>query len=737
MEFLNPLFLAGMGAIAAPIIIHLLNRQRYKKVEWAAMRFILEAIKRTHRRLRLEEILLLIMRCLILMLLALALSRPFITGSLLGLASEGNRYAIIALDASYSTGARTGHETAFDRAKKQAAGIISDLQKGDKLSVVILSHTPHALQADPTSNLEAARTEVMNLAPSHGGATLASSLEPLRELVKKSKLKNINLYLLTDNQRRFWLGLKEEPNSDRRIAFENLAQSARTYVIDVGQDVGPNLTVSGLRTSTPVITRGFPFKFIADVTNYGGDPVQNVELTLWVGEQRHSTRTMQLNPGETKSAAFDYRFDITGPVPVRAQLSADSLEIDNHRHLALDVEEGVKVLVVDPKILEPPLKSESFFLRYALNPQFEEGKTEKSPILFSTAAPRDLDAMDLNEYRVVFLTNVGDDIAEAAVRRLHEYVKNGGGLIQFLGGAASAGSFNSKYLGETGFLAAPLGGQGGDSTRKRFVNIQESETDHPVLRELKDHNRSLRQLLVYQYFSVDETRLPEGALVLARYAGGQGMAETGSPAIVERRIGKGRSILITTSVGDETWSHMFADYTGTFHMFLHELTRYSSRGGAETLQIQVGETITKLVPSELFQKEVLLRPPEREPIPQTVSKNDAGEFRVSFDATELSGLYLLQRATTAVKPGPEDTVAWFAVNIDPREGDLLREPPEEMKKFLEDRRVLLLAPGSDPTPIVEKTSGAEYWKEIAILLLILMAVEMFFAWRFGSFRKKS
>jgi len=170
MEFINPLFLFATGAIAAPIIIHLLNRQRYKKVEWAAMRFVLEAIKRTHRRLRLEEILLLILRCLILVLLAMALARPYITGSLLGLAGDGNRYAIIVLDASYSTGARVGHESAFDRAKKQAAGIIADLQKGDRLSVVVLSHVPHALQADPTSNLEGARTELMNLAPSHGGA---------------------------------------------------------------------------------------------------------------------------------------------------------------------------------------------------------------------------------------------------------------------------------------------------------------------------------------------------------------------------------------------------------------------------------------------------------------------------------------------------------------------------------------------------------------------------------------
>jgi hypothetical protein len=735
MWFLNPLFLAAAGAIAAPILIHLLNRQRYKKVEWAAMRFVLEAIKRTHRRLRLEEILLLCLRCLIILLLALALARPFFSGSFLGIAKEGDRYVILAIDASYSMGARAGHETAFDRAKKQAAGIVADLRRGDKLSVVVLSHAPHALQADPTSNHELARTEVMSLAPSHGGANLASSLELLHEMIRKSKLKNAELYILTDNQRRFWNGLKEEPDADLRISLNKLSRSARTFVIDAGLDAGANVTVGDLRTSAPVVAKGFPFKFLADVVNYGGDPATDVEVTLFVGEQRHATRSVSLAPGETKTVAFDYRFDRTGPIPARIELSADSLDLDNHRYLALQVEEGVKVLVVDPKILAPPLKSESFFLRFALNPQFEEGRNDKSPIVLAAASPRDLDAMDLNEYRVIFLTNVGDDLPAAAVERLNDYARNGGGLIQFLGDRASASAFNSRYFGDRGFLAAPLAGPGGDASLRRFVNILESDTDHPVLRELKDHDRSLKHLLVYQYLACDEARMPEDALVLARYAGGQGLADSGAPAVVERRLGKGRSILITTSVGDPKWSEMFADYTGTFHMFLHELTRYASRGGSETLQLHVGETIAKLLPSELFQKEVLLRPPGREPIPQTVSKNDAGEFRVSFDDTESSGLYLLQRATSA-EPRPEDAVAWFAVNIDPREGDLLREPAGEMSQFLKAQGVTWMSMAEGGAPIQQRAAGAEYWKELLFLLLILMGVEMFCAWRFGSFRKK-
>ena len=89
------------------------------------------------------------------------------------------------------------------------------------------------------------------------------------------------------------------------------------------------------------------------------------------------------------------------------------------------------------------------------------------------------------------------------------------------------------------------------------MRIHAEEIDHPVLRTLKDNDRKLDHLFVFQYLGCDESRLPEDAVVLARYGSEQELAGTGSPAIVERPIGKGRVILITTSIGDENWAEMF------------------------------------------------------------------------------------------------------------------------------------------------------------------------------------
>src|SRR5687767_13681076 len=77
MTFLAPSLLAiGAALMAIPIIIHFLNRRRHKTVEWAAMKYLLAAMKSNRRRLRFESLLLLLARCLCLFVLAFAIARP-------------------------------------------------------------------------------------------------------------------------------------------------------------------------------------------------------------------------------------------------------------------------------------------------------------------------------------------------------------------------------------------------------------------------------------------------------------------------------------------------------------------------------------------------------------------------------------------------------------------------------------------------------------------------------------
>src|SRR5580658_9200996 len=122
MPFLGPWFLMGLLGLAGaaiPIVLHFFFRSRYRTVPWAAMEFLLTSIEQTSRRLKFQELLLLIMRCAVLLFLALAMARP--AWSLVG--NRGGRDAVDAvfvIDNSFSMGAREGAKTRFDLAKSAA-----------------------------------------------------------------------------------------------------------------------------------------------------------------------------------------------------------------------------------------------------------------------------------------------------------------------------------------------------------------------------------------------------------------------------------------------------------------------------------------------------------------------------------------------------------------------------------------------------------------------------------------
>src|SRR4051812_47251075 len=114
--FLAPFMLLGLAAIAVPIVIHLLNNRRVQRMRWAAMRFLRASVERNKRRLRIEDILLLVVRCAIVALLALALARPVLKSARASLLGRNAVTAVIVIDQSYSMSATDGVTSRFDLA---------------------------------------------------------------------------------------------------------------------------------------------------------------------------------------------------------------------------------------------------------------------------------------------------------------------------------------------------------------------------------------------------------------------------------------------------------------------------------------------------------------------------------------------------------------------------------------------------------------------------------------------
>ena len=147
MQFLNPGLVAGALLFAVPLVIHLLNRQRHKRRDWAAMEFLLRAFQKTRNRLRNENLLLLLLRCLIPIVLALALARPVLQSVAALIGQGGSVHHVVVLDQSYSMGLqRDGAPSPSERGRAMVARLLEDLQSrpeaADKVTLVTAGVRP-------------------------------------------------------------------------------------------------------------------------------------------------------------------------------------------------------------------------------------------------------------------------------------------------------------------------------------------------------------------------------------------------------------------------------------------------------------------------------------------------------------------------------------------------------------------------------------------------------------------
>src|SRR5438046_5194233 len=150
MSFLNPLLLFGLAAVSIPIIIHLLNRRKFQKVVWAAMRFLKMSVEQNQRRMKIEDMILLALRCLLLALLAVALARPAILSNASDRFGQSKVTAIIILDNSYSMGVSDGVSTRFDKARQAAEQALDSMPAGSAAAVWLASDTVQEIIPLPT-----------------------------------------------------------------------------------------------------------------------------------------------------------------------------------------------------------------------------------------------------------------------------------------------------------------------------------------------------------------------------------------------------------------------------------------------------------------------------------------------------------------------------------------------------------------------------------------------------------
>ncbi len=784
------LFFAGLAAVSLPVIIHLLNRRRFKRVDWAAMDFLLEAQRLNRRRVKLEEFILLLLRCLAMVLIGLLLARPYFSSNPgANLFASGQTEHIIVLDDSLSMGAAADGKSAMEEASAMLTDFVEKLvaSGSNDLLTVVRTTAPDRFSANGLPLTDDTTGQILDefgaLQPSDRAGDLGAALLHVEAGLKDDKASvNRIVYVLSDLRARDWEG-SAAAGSDagvvdtlKRIA----ATAAGCHVLELGAEGDANLVVESVASRDKAVIAGVPAEFEVTVRNAGGASANDVRVRFGAGETLPMEATIDsIAPGETGVAAFTYTFSsepgeeaeagggtaAPEPVPVHVSLEpspdagADLLAADDERFYPARVVRGLRALVVDGDPSGLLGQGETYYLRHVLAPNGDALSGVEVTVVDDT----EFDNVELDEFEVVLLANLYR-VTARRVELLENWVEDGGGLVVLLGDQIDEDVYNDLLFKEgNGLLPSRLVAVEGDETEETWALLEPATNNHPLFRIFVG---DLRQLLdgvkIFRWWRSEAAGSNAAA---AADAEGRGDAENGdasdgdeapgggaagdssvrvlatltdpgaAPAVVEKAYGEGKVMMWTTPM-DADWG-TFPENGGAFLITTQEMVRYMARDRSGEGSVAVGQPVKQYVDLREFRSEVSVIAPgeaDGQPVAARLPEGATQEstvWEVDFDETEKRGIYEIKLQPSA---GGEPRTEMFAANIDTGESALRRVSLSVLRGDLGDSGVGIVARGGRIGELGANAAKTEIWKLILYVLGGLLAVELLFGWWIGARR---
>ena len=665
LTFLHPALLWGLALVGVPVLIHLINMFRHRRVQWAAMEFLLVSQKRNRTRVVLKQLLLLLLRMAVVAVVVLMLARPQVHGHLSGLFGGRTNHHVVLLDDSFSMSDRWGDTSAFAEAKAIVRRIGTDagrrlepqtftLLRFSRAALSERGARPDFLEETVDSRFVDRLVETLEpLEPSLTAAGPQAALDAIDQLLETAGKEQRTVYLVTDFRAREW-----EDSTDLRNHLARIGQTGtRLHLINCVDAARANLAITKLSAGERPRAAGVPLFMEVTVANFGRTPISNVPVLLEAdGHARPAIKIPRIPPGETASGRFSVHFPTAGEHRLVARLETDGVAADNFRYGVFDFPAELPVLLIDGA----PEARDATYLSAALSP----GGPVVTGFNPRIEKPRYLSLNPLDAFRAIYLLNI-ERLDRSAIEALERYVTSGGGVGVFLGPRSDPAFFNEALYREgEGFFPLPLVGPEMLLVDRLRKAPDLEVTEHPIFRILAgERNSFVSTVTIDRYFSVPEpwpAEVDPTTRVIARL-------RNGAPLAVERNFGDGRVVVFLTTAGP-TWNN-WARGNPSFAVAMLELQAFLSTSGQKSLSRTVGEPLRLEFDPSQYEAQVRFSAPVEQGSPVTtidaVPTSDR-LFEATLPETGRSGVY---EAALRPKSGTEE-VRRFAYNVDAAEGDL-------------------------------------------------------------------
>lgn len=725
---------AALAAGAIPIIIHLINRRRYRRMPWAAMRFLLAANRRSTRRIWLEQILLLMTRVAIVVLMGLAIARPYMPASSIWPMRSSRVHRIVMIDNSLSmAGKNTEGKSRFELAMRCANSLVKSFPLSDAVSIVTLAEPAEAVIAHAAYDRRFVREQLATIKLTQRSTDTVGALEAARKIILQSDTAEGNraAYFISDLPQNTWQSESAGRVSANMEAMQRLADaladsSVDLNVIPITADSDDNVAVTRLITESPLVGINVPIRIVAEVTNFSSTTQRDVVLQLRRNGEIIRRQTIpKLEPGETSLAMMAVAFSTAGTQLIEAKIipgDFDALVHDNTRRLSVEVRENTPVLLIDGGAGPTLLTGQAGFLATALSPQLSTDSLRDeidlaalSPVQVKVITEPELPGESLFDYDVVGLCNVSR-LPLDQWKKLERFVAGGGGLMIFGGDRITTDNYNRfGYDSGNGLLPCTIENPESVATHAdSYGGYKMEDHTHPVIAEFVGHPSSgLYLARVDQYHPVELDK-HRGEVIL-RYT-------NDAPALILSNYKQGR-VMLSTTTANMDWTNLPAK--GDFVSLMFNATAYLSRHHGEHRNLMVGQHIRE--PLTAAESSLSLRVSGADDASIEPALVPYGEgLALEFGPVEQAGSW------KAIIGKEERT---FVVNLNPQESNLHAIDHDQFIDAL-DRPVRLV---NDVSVILEKPQQARSTELASITLysvLILLMVESLIAMIFGAAREK-
>jgi len=776
MHFTFPSLAWGFLLVAVPLVIHLINLLRLRRIKWPAMEFLLQANKKQQRWIRMRQWLLLAMRMLAVALIVALVAQLVTRSNWVQLFSAQTTHHIVLLDDSLSMTERLGSSSGFARALQVIRDISQEAGDADSPQEFTLVRYSDATYGAADNNATATADD--KKATADDKRATAESISNVGGIYRQTVDQDFDRWLAEKLRSVDATALAVHPQKAADIAARLVEETADrrslVYVIsdfraddwESSEQVGdaiarirqgggkvnlircvsleqPNLCITDVRSTEGTRAAGVPLFIDITIKNSGNRPADGVPLSVQtfshsdlanrhdpvmsVGDATQLPQVLldPIPPSESVQRRVQIYFPSAGKHVIQVQLPPDTLVADNQWWQVIDIPETISVLVID----DDPRQRNAYHLASVFEPS-QRAETGIRVTRQDTSFLRDTTVGTLADYQAVYLLDPVR-LESRAIRNLAEYVSGGGGLAIFAGPNSDLGFYRQWYADGEGLFPVPLGGpQTLPAEPSEAPDMQVSS--HPLFQALLgERNPFVAGIRFGRYLQVpaDWEILPNSTVrVLARLRGGD-------PLVIEKSVGDGRVVTMLSTLAP-VWNNWARQ--PSFVVFLLQLQSYLGRSQWDEGTRTVGDVLTVELDRRRHAREVTFLTPQESSTKQAgrilqlaIASSDENNRALAEIGNAASGTGLTDRvgiyeAWTKRLDGPFD-VQRFALNVDPRESNLRLIDNQRLAEIFgtEDVDVVSYDELSFADSRIQQ-GGLSHWV-LAILALLLLS-EQFLAY---------